>query len=365
MSEDKLELHSKEVADMLIASIRFRGPREMIHRHLEKLHQQVQRYVNGKPLCLYHGGNARDGYELELCLPVSQPVAVRQIKSRTLEGGPMICATHTGPYGPPEAEGSLSKFWNRFYARLREKGVGLAEGPPREVYLESRLQHGEDAQRYVTELQEHLLLPRWLNRMARGLDRLAGEVVMWQVLQGSNKLKALSPASEKVHWVKGAMQRLDALVDEKARKEIMAGCAHIFPQGRIQQLRAEYLRLGDIDKLLEVMARDRSCGENSYYSAPKREGNIIYTTKIPFNPKGYQEATDGVEKRFHYCHCPLVKEAIREGQKISATFCYCGSGWFKRLWEGILGEPVNVEVLKTVLQGDDCCQFAIHLPAGE
>jgi len=365
MSEEKLELTLKEVADMLIASIRFRGSREMIHQHLDKLHQQVRRYMNGKPLCLYHGGNARDGYDLEVCLPVSQPVAVRQITSRTLEGAWMVCTTHTGPYGSPEEEGSLSKCWQRFYARLRDQSVGLAEGPPREVYLQGWLEHGEASQEYVTELQEHLLLPRWLNRMARGLDRLAGEVIMWQVMRGSDKLTALSSAGEKVHWVKGAMERLDAMVDEEARKEIMAGCAHIFPEARIQQLQSEYTRLGDIDRLLQLMAQDRSCGDYSYYSAPKREGNIIYTTKIPFNPSGYQQATEESEKRFHYCHCPLVKEAIRAGQTISATFCYCGSGWFKRLWTGILGKPVRVEVLKTVLQGDDYCQFAIHLPSAE
>lgn len=65
-------------------------------------------------------------------------------------------------------------------------------------------------------------------------------------------------------------------------------------------------------------------------------------------------------KRKHCCHCPLVRNHLGEG--ISPTFCYCGSGWYRQQWEGILGKPVKVEILKSLLKGDDICQFAIHLP---
>jgi predicted hydrocarbon binding protein len=57
-----------------------------------------------------------------------------------------------------------------------------------------------------------------------------------------------------------------------------------------------------------------------------------------------------------------LREAIRAGMTMSGTYCYCGAGWYKQLWEGILGQPVRIEVLKSVLQGDDRCTFAIHLP---
>jgi predicted hydrocarbon binding protein len=47
---------------------------------------------------------------------------------------------------------------------------------------------------------------------------------------------------------------------------------------------------------------------------------------------------------------------------MSPTFCYCSSGWERRQWEGAIGRPVRVDVVKTLLRGDDHCQFAIHLP---
>jgi effector-binding domain-containing protein len=363
MPKENERLDLKKVDDMRVACIRFQGQHHKISEHLNRLYEKVRSYINGKPLSLFHGGNSKDGYLIEICFPVSRPIETEQIKSRILDGGWMICTTHAGPYGSPGDEGSLSQSWKNFYARIRDRGIGLAEGPPREVYLESGLEHGEDSQKYVTELQEYLLLPRWLARMSRELDRLAGEDIRHQVMAGSERLTALSPPDEKVQWVKGAMEQLTAVVNEETQREIMTGCAHIFPEERIQELRTQFQQLGDIDKLLELMGQDRSVGEHSFYSAPRREGKIIYTTKIPFDPKGYEEATDMVVKRYHYCHCPLVKEAILKGEKISSTFCYCGSGWFKRLWQGILEQPVKVEMLKSVLQGDDCCTFAIHLPS--
>ena len=56
-----------------------------------------------------------------------------------------------------------------------------------------------------------------------------------------------------------------------------------------------------------------------------------------------------------------MRDAIRSGETISGTYCYCGTGWFSRLWVGILGRPVHVELERSVLQGDDDCTFAIHL----
>jgi hypothetical protein len=110
------------------------------------------------------------------------------------------------------------------------------------------------------------------------------------------------------------------------------------------------------------MEQDSSWKGLPFYEYPKREGNIIYVTKIPHNPKGFLEATDPKQKRASYCHCALIRPAIRDGTPVSPTFCLCGSGWYKSLWEGVLGKPVRVEIVETVSQGAERCTFAIHLP---
>jgi predicted hydrocarbon binding protein len=59
-----------------------------------------------------------------------------------------------------------------------------------------------------------------------------------------------------------------------------------------------------------------------------------------------------------------VAHARDAGVTLSDTHCFCGSGWYDQLWEGILGKPVEIEVLQSILKGDDCCTFAITLPPG-
>ncbi|HUW95316.1 MAG TPA: DUF6144 family protein [Anaerolineae bacterium] len=95
-----------------------------------------------------------------------------------------------------------------------------------------------------------------------------------------------------------------------------------------------------------------------WYEKPVRDGDIIYVTKVPRNRQGYEEATEKAEKRMHYCHCALVRNNPGD---MHPDFCYCASGWYRQIWEGILGKPVRVEILKSLTMGDETCQFAIHL----
>ena len=93
-----------------------------------------------------------------------------------------------------------------------------------------------------------------------------------------------------------------------------------------------------------------------------RVGNIVYETKIPFLTKEYLAESDHTLKRYYYCHCPWAREAVKRGEFVTAIFCNCSAGFHKKPWEGALGQRVEVEVLESVLQGDDRCRFAIHLP---
>lgn len=93
-----------------------------------------------------------------------------------------------------------------------------------------------------------------------------------------------------------------------------------------------------------------------------RVSNIVYETKIPFLTKEYLAESDPRLKRYYYCHCPWAREAVRSGEKVAPVFCNCSAGFHKKPWEGALGQTIQVEVLESVLQGDDRCRFAIHLP---
>jgi hypothetical protein len=104
---------------------------------------------------------------------------------------------------------------------------------------------------------------------------------------------------------------------------------------------------------------------NPEIEAGVRRGNVVIEAKIPHQAIGYLAATDPREKAYHYCHCPWVKESLRNGKSgISPTFCNCSAAFHKKPYEVIFGHTLQADVLETVLAGDPWCKFAIHLPEG-
>jgi len=236
----------------------------------------------------------------------------------------------------------------------------------------------------VTEFTKGLKKPnkgfedQWLTKFAKCLDEIVGKKILEKVMQGSEELSTSLNQQEIILWTKGAMDRLDALVDEKKRIKIMVGCACHFPEPRLLPLRAKYSETGDIDivqKMLQEMfisdlkkalKLDDELIKNiivwGWGVAGVKKGNTIIATKLPFELKEYLGSTDPQEKRHHYFHCPRIRGAIKSSrQKISKTYCYCGAGFYKDIWEKILQQPLEVGVLETVLEVHDFCRFAIHL----
>ncbi len=220
---------------------------------------------------------------------------------------------------------------------------------------------------------------QWLRKLSISLDKTVGREIAKKVLQGSERLGASVNQQEIIDWTWKAVDRLDALVDENGRTRIMTSCACHFPEKRLLPLRAKYEETKDLDTvhkmlrelfisdLRNMLKLDEGLIKNvlswGWGVAGVREGNTIIATKMPFQLKEHLEATDPEEKRYHYCHCPRIRGAIRSSKpKISKTYCYCGAGFYKDIWEKILQQPVEVEVLETVLDGADVCRIAIHLP---
>ncbi|MFX0152367.1 MAG: hypothetical protein ACFFAJ_16385 [Candidatus Hodarchaeota archaeon] len=94
-----------------------------------------------------------------------------------------------------------------------------------------------------------------------------------------------------------------------------------------------------------------------------RDGNKVLIKKIPYMTKQYLKETDEKKKRYYYCHCPWVREALLEDdQPVDPIFCNCSGGYYKNFWEAVLDQPVHIELLESVLMGDMACKFALQLP---
>ncbi|MBD3349368.1 MAG: hypothetical protein GF400_09275 [Candidatus Eisenbacteria bacterium] len=390
MSGDELNVTWREVPTTFVAGIRFKGKHNELGTYIRKLSESVGSRACGRPFVLYRGGG-----DMEVCLPVTEPTddSMRgrdrqgdgesagragarvgrsedpKIDFRTIEGGLVMCAPFEGDMSSEETGGAVGQTFGELWRLTVERHIGVTEDPWREVFIEYNFEGDElgsaarDEVRYRSELQVPMLLPRWLERLRDGLLRHAGVTVAQHVIGGSDALSPSSDASEKVAWMKGAMARLDAAVrDEGTRRKIMCGCAHVYPAAHIAKLKADYERLGSVDALIEDVVNDPDSMGAPYYRDPEREGNVVFIDKVSQEREKYESAVDPAERRAAACHCPVIKAAILAGEKISPTFCDCGTGWFKPLWEAIVEAPVEVICEESVLQGHDRCKFAIHLP---
>jgi predicted hydrocarbon binding protein len=221
----------------------------------------------------------------------------------------------------------------------------------------------------------------WLGKLARCVEEMAGAEIRAEVMAGSEPLSGGSDRQAVIAWTRGAMERLEGLVDGATGQAIMTGCACQYPRADLQPMREAYADSGDVGLahgmlqaqfesfLREHLALDEGMLADvvgrGWGAAGVLSGNRVVATKIPKSGYlvEYMEESDPARKRALYCHCPRVRDALQMGETLPATYCYCGAGFYKGIWEEILQEPVEVELLESVMAGGEVCRVAIHLPA--
>ena len=227
----------------------------------------------------------------------------------------------------------------------------------------------------------------WLQKLSRAVEREAGEKVRRDVLEGSSELGGGSESQKVIAWTRQAMDKLNRAVEQDQRGAIMTSCACRYPVADLQEAREAYAATGSIEAahailqatfrifLRRVLSLDESVVENvigqGWGLAGVVEGSTVIATKIPKsgNLAAYLEETDPQRKRQLYCHCPRVRDVLAIGEspwspEVAETYCMCGAGFYKGIWEEIVQAPVGVELLESVLRGDDVCKVAVHLPRG-
>jgi len=274
-----------------------------------------------------------------------------------------------------------------------------------------------DLKRFVTHLMKSGMNTRdsflALLRYARFINNREVEVALLELLDGSNVLENLSDvlrqsvgkskhkeifkgielpplgtsSKEKPRITKKFMERLETSLGEDKCREILLSGPHAGPKEYYLEERKTFLKSKGIDDFLEkrhkeyVEELEKRMKDRTLYFTQEindavveyvrntptcqngvREGDVIYITKIPYMAKEYLCEKDLKKKRYYYCHCPWVREAIISNMRISPNFCYCSAGFEKRPWDVIFDRPVKADVIETVLKGDLICKFAIHVP---
>lgn len=301
-------------------------------------------FMTGPPFCIIQFvSSITDGYDAELCYPVRETLEM----SRLLPEMEVLSLIHNGPIE------ELGESYRALYAWATEKGI-ISDEFCLEIYLDLE---------GAGEVEIQFVIHPWDQLLVEQMNRVLGTGKASQIAPKSQGLKLESTVQERFDWVHEAVTGLESSVGEGECYEILSSCSHVFPPGQIAKLREVFLaaeeqigdRLAAVDAVIDFMGEDPGWAER-----PRREGNIIYSSKNPRDPAGYEKAHTLGEKRKAYCFCPLIRDKLDQG--MPASFCYCGAGWYRQQWEGAIGEPVSIEIISSLLEGGDHCEFAVHLP---
>jgi hypothetical protein len=221
---------------------------------------------------------------------------------------------------------------------------------------------------------------QWQDKLGNAVTEHAGEDSRTAVLEGGEEISDNSAARERLVWTCQMLERLEQSVDLAARQDILTDCHCSYPLEDLLDVKMAFRVHGDIDQVLNMLVEKfegflqnsleleeeliKTILDQGWGLAGRREGNTIIATKIPKSGylRKYFEEEDPIEKRRLYCHCPRVRDEVGNDPKLPMEYCYCGAGFYKGIWQEILGQPVKVEMLESVMGGDNVCKIAIHLP---
>ncbi len=183
--------------------------------------------------------------------------------------------------------------------------------------------------------------------MEKCVEQLAGKTTATKVMEGSEQITEKTDKKKTAEWVKNAMEKLDALVDEKTRVQIMQNCGYNCAKKNskvIERAVARRKKYASINEFLEAEQQKSAKGTRL-----AREGTILYQF---YTPQAFT--------RPMRCYCGLLR-GLPNDESVSKTYCNCSRGFVEKYWENVLGKPVKVDLLQAVVSGDKECKFAIHL----
>lgn len=142
------EVTLKDVPEVFIASIPFKGTFSDIDQHMTRLFAIFGTVANGPPFCLYHDDHyADENMNIECCIPITKKMPAAGIHFYTLPGASMVTIMHEGDYS------NIWKAYQKIVDYLNKKDLPICP-PSREIYLrgKGKILPG-DPEKYLTEIQ--------------------------------------------------------------------------------------------------------------------------------------------------------------------------------------------------------------------
>jgi predicted hydrocarbon binding protein len=183
-------------------------------------------------------------------------------------------------------------------------------------------------------------LQEWKEKMPFGIRAFRENValrvdspVREELLQAATTCLTLNTPRQKARCIREMMELMDRELEQGTRKDIMEACACI-SKGTLTKARHLKQEAQNLDDLLDRLNQAHIGGGHL-----KRVGNIIHAA-------------------YDRCYCGSVSQSK---EPFSATYCQCSCGWYRQFFETLLEKPVEVELLGSILQGNERCMFLVRL----
>ncbi|HPF32470.1 MAG TPA: hypothetical protein PK907_05570 [Candidatus Sabulitectum sp.] len=212
---------------------------------------------------------------------------------------------------------------------------------------------------------------QWLEKLSLALGEARGAGFRDSVMSGAGE-------REVIRWTVEVMEKLNSELSAEELHDVMTSCACHYPASALEPVREAFAGTGSFtlamdmlrEQFRENMEKNLGIPDEVVENLPARgmgpagvlDENSIAATKIPKsgNLMTWLSEEDPGRRREIYCHCPRVNRALEQGIPVPDTYCLCGAGFYRDIWETITGKPVRVEVLRSVMNGDDTCSIAVY-----
>jgi len=181
----------------------------------------------------------------------------------------------------------------------------------------------------------------------KNIEQHAGKEVSKKVMEGSGNITEKTDKKKTALWTKGAMERLDSLVDEKARIQIMNSCGKNCAEINKRVIQKAIERRKKFKLFEDFLKAEQETPQRG--TKITREGNQLFHIYTP------QTFTHPMR-----CYCGLVR-ALPTDVTMSKTYCHCAEGFVQKYWEATSEKPVKVTIIESAISGASECKFAIHL----
>jgi hypothetical protein len=183
------------------------------------------------------------------------------------------------------------------------------------------------------------------HRITRLAEQLAAAKVdgktIDQIMEGGEDILRKTPADKKADWLRGAMQRMNKLLDVKTRKTVREGCACCLGGKRL--------------KIGQTIVRESQTLEDRVKAANAAH----YVGGVSLQENGEILVQFDTQKTAPYhCYClPQAKEPL------PITYCFCCGGHVKHHLQIALGKKLDCTTRSSALSsgGQFTCVFSFKI----